>query len=127
MKVEEGIWRLKEWGLSYLEREVRQDYDKFARQDFIAGEVPFLDQDHLIPGHLHEPSVWNLKQKYRYEVSTPWETQEGEVIEVHTVITSDTRLTPNEVYEAAADHPSLYAPEEGVFRGDMAIEGVWFK
>lgn len=122
-----GFRWLQEAGLDYPVAGYRQDYEKFAQQEYLTGAIAGQDPDHLIPGEHHEESLWQLSQKFRYEVLTPWETEEGEVIEKYTTIISPGRLTPNEVYDQAADHPSEYAPEEGLFHGAMEIVGSWYR
>ncbi len=125
MTVQSTYWTIKDIALGYLESEVYIDYEKFARQDWIVGEVGAQRQDFLIAGDLHEESVWKLSKKYRYEVDTPFTTASGESVIQTTTVTSSVRLTPEEILTRAEPDIDKYMPEGATLSGPQTISSVW--
>lgn len=118
---------LTDLGLGYVKTQFELDFAAYDAMPDTLVRIADLDKDYLIPGGMHIGSPVTLSTKFKYDVATDWETMKGEIIPQRTSISSNQRLTQNEIEEAAATQMVDYTPEGGVFHGPMELEGSWFK
>lgn len=121
----EVYWTLKTAGLDYLQSEFRADYEKYERQDFLTSEIGLLPTDQLIPGHLHEESVWNLTAKFKYDLEATYTDPEGNTETHYWSIIDDKRLTQAEISDQADSFAKDYAPDGFPIQADVSLVGSW--
>lgn len=126
-RASEAYSSLRQIGLDYARGDFEIDWDIYNEQTGFTQLAMEMDPDQLIMGHLHGESIWNLSEKYRYEVTTPYMTPDGILSEQTVTVTSKTRLTMQEVFDQGDELMETSPPVEGVEYGEKELSGIWYR